>query len=691
MRKATFIILMLLWPMLTLKAQWEWRNPYPFGWNFSDVYFTDTLHGWLCGGGGRVYKTSDGGESWQELNTNISLNLAKIYFLTLQKGYTITDNGNLYQSLDGGSTWTSVDLGGKTVADVEFATLQKGFLCGPGPTLLETVNGGQTWEQVQLPPFYAGYELNDLYFRNETVGYTVGYCGLAYRTTNGGQSWTLLQNLPSLELFSVFFLTSTYGFISGEFGCVGVTSDAGENWDVFMASHTVSHIRFINSTTGFAISEGKLVKTEDGGHTWAEINNAPVSGLCLVKNHLHAAGPIGTILKSTDQGNTVSSYTYSATYNNLYEISFCDSLHGYVVGLDLAPYGPSTSEIIRTQNGGDHWELLTLLPSYTLYGVCFINPLIGFTYGYYNAFLRTNDGGYTWTELNTGINGNISQVYFTDEQTGYVLCRDSTSCIFKSTDAGLTWERFLYNSQIPWTGFPYRIQFIDSLTGFFLTQSSVYRTDDGGQTWIQSLISGEDILTNMHFLDKNLGYCVSSYGKVFKTTDGSSTWIFTSQLSNIGHTQGLQFTSPDTGYIVCDMGKILHTYDGGYTWSVALKGPYLFTDLLFLNNSTGFAIGLDGVIFKYTKTTPTSSEPISYHGHSVKVFPNPAREIIYLSLNAEEFPVKLSIYNTLGTLLTQITLESPERGLNLASYPSGLYYLKIETPRGLSSAAFLKN
>ena len=94
-------------------------------------------------------------------------------------------------------------------------------------------------------------------------------------------------------------------------------------------------------------------------------------------------------------------------------------------------------------------------------------------------------------------------------------------------------------------------------------------------------------------------------GLIGRTSDGGTTWVFSSgMLSPVQQADGLKFEAlhffdARRGVAASDGGKIFVTSDGGENWGDvrAWSGAtdYLF-DLEFLNDRTGWAIGLAGVL-----------------------------------------------------------------------------------------------
>ncbi|MBW2539775.1 MAG: hypothetical protein JRE27_09240, partial [Deltaproteobacteria bacterium] len=76
---------------------------------FASIYdsdFIDRSTGWICGKGGIMYRTNDGGITWQEQQTHTYESLYGISFVDKDTGWAVGQMGTIVSTRDGGETWT---------------------------------------------------------------------------------------------------------------------------------------------------------------------------------------------------------------------------------------------------------------------------------------------------------------------------------------------------------------------------------------------------------------------------------------------------------------------------------------------------------------------------------------------------------------------------------------------------------
>ena len=178
---------------------------------------------------------------------------------------------------------------------------------------------------------------------------------------------------------------------------------------------------------------------------------------------------------------------------------------------------------VKTTNGGTTWTGTVCSIPYrqtnsTLYDAHFFNMNTGIAAGYYRVF-RTTDAGASWDTCNgLGATYTYYKLSFINSNTGFVT--GSSGRVYKTTNAGVDWTALTAAG----TGTKYSCYFIDANTGFVGESSAdIWRTTNGGANWTELLYSGGSIY-DIEFINANTGFACGSSTTLLKTTNAGATW-----------------------------------------------------------------------------------------------------------------------------------------------------------------------
>lgn len=574
MKKYTLVLIALILIMLNqavISQTWRHADKGSFP-GFNDIAFISPNTGFAVGLGGAIYKSTDAGITWEQKQSNTNVDLHSVYFLNESTGFVGASSRKYLKTLDGGETWTvdsvlTIPSADGNIYDIYFSDLNTGWimasasaLAGPG-WVLRTTNGGTNWE---LNLTVSNNRLYAMDFYQANIGIVVGRnVGVLYYTTDG-VNWNLSPT-PSLggfnytrsDIRSVKMVSPTIAYATGWGSLVGLqpsihlkTTDGGANWTYMTQSEAnrtydnMYGIYFKDELNGIAVggaSRGAIVvKTSDGGQNWVPVPapfGSTISGIDGIGDKIWIAGNSGLLATSDDLGST--------------------------------------------------WDLITRMPSASLYGFTFPSENIGYAAGFDGVFIKTTNGGANWKGgyLTVGFRTlNIQDIFFLNENIGFAA--HSYQMVSKTTNGGVTW-----NAIIPDTN------------AATVTSSAVF------------------------FVNENLGFVAgrvaSNVDVIYRTTDGGNSWSSqTNQLAR--NPQSVAFSNENKGIVVADGLKAIYTTNGGINWSQSqfLNIPTGWETanlrkVIFINENDAIAVG-DKIILKSRnggatfEYIPTNSQVMLY-------------------------------------------------------------------------------
>lgn len=336
--------------MKTINGGSTWTT-YNSGNGNTFCYFRDQMNGYSVGFAGFISKTVNAALTWTAYQVGgVSGYVRSVFFTSSTIGHaTGQGGGTMLKTTDGGINWTSQAIGPtQSLVSVYFPSPTTGYAVGVLGTIVKTTNGGGSWSDISagLPAIAASADFQSVWFTSNDTGYIVGktyvtpYMGLLY-TTNGGSSWTHIP-LPTGNYHhfrSVCFPSKNVGYITGETNPTMKTTDGGATWvELAAATSGGSALYFVNDTLGFqayAWTDGKISRTINGGVSWT--NQQPTSkGLLSIRffdeSYGTAAGVSGTILNTSNGGNSWVQDPCYVTNQDLYGVSYSPSGDEYIVG-----------------------------------------------------------------------------------------------------------------------------------------------------------------------------------------------------------------------------------------------------------------------------------------------------------------------------------------------------------------------
>jgi photosystem II stability/assembly factor-like uncharacterized protein len=438
------------------------------------VTFVDNSTGYLCGDGGRVYKSVDGGTSWTSSASGIgAADLNGMSFSDAMSGVVVGDNGSVYTTVDGGKNWnqetvptsrnllktkkfpegiiavgeygtilTKENLGSwqsvvtrtdNDIRGVSGISMNSARVCGGGGFIRNNSNGRSNFFNFEINPMLAN--LVDIFHYDSNNGFAVSSLNYAViRTTNGGTNWILPTSA-----------TVAYNWVLKTPSSGGI----GNN----LCMHPTER------NTAYVVYGNKVYVSRDRGDSWTQIATISIG----TRAHSFYVTPLDTnvwlaAIESTPD-KVVRSTDYGATWSTILSYNF--SSYGQPLEMDqnipgtfyYAPDGSTTGFFKSTDNGASFTSVSNSNP---FTSPCDIIAMWDSSQVLYvgddgaDIFKSTNNG-VNWTMVKPGSSSEVPSMCNTvfDKSLCYATTW-SSSQVFRTVNYGTNWNTVSTNSGSGW-------------------------------------------------------------------------------------------------------------------------------------------------------------------------------------------------------------------------------------------------
>ena len=268
-----------------------------------------------------------------------------------------------------------------------------------------------------------------------------------------------------------------------------------------------------------------------------------------------AVGERGHVLVSRDQGRTWDQRQVP-THATLTAVYLHSDTLGWAVGHDAV--------ILRTRDGGETWDRVYFAPEEErpLLDVWFRDESHGFAIGAYGYFLATEDGGDSWTPMEIGATDEEEDEFYgggfdyhlnhlAKSDSGRLYIAAEAGTVYRSDDGGESWV------SLP---SPYEGSFFGSLTLdddallLFGLRGHLYRSGDAGETWTRLETSTTAMITDGIRLQDRTIVLAALSGTQRESNDGGLTFTLRQRDDRLGTVSILQ--TDDGGLILVGEGGV---------------------------------------------------------------------------------------------------------------------------------------
>ena len=563
-----------------------------------------------------IYKTTDGGDNWKFMGLAKSERIAKIvvdpknsntvYVAVLGHLWDANEDRGLYKTTDGGKTWQKIlyvdaDTGCSDVGidpqetNMVYAgtwqfrrypwTFQSG---GPGSGLYRSADGGKTWEKIKagMPEGNLGRVAVAVAPSRPSVVYAVieaKKSGL-YRSDDLGRTWTEVSTNSVIGMRPFYFGLiivdpKDYNRVYKPGLYLGVSKDGGKTWGptgLTAGVHSDHHALWINPVqpaTMYDGTDGGVYKSTDYGGSWSFLRNLPVGQFYHVSYDMNQPYNVFGGLQDNGAWMAPSEGESGVQNRDWRNIGFGDGFNAFADPVDNdAVYSEwQNGKVQRFYKKTGELKAISPYPKAgepkyrfnwntpALFGP---NPPHALYIGAQFLF-RSRDRGESWERISDDLTTNDPEKQRQEQSGGITIDNSSAEnhctiyaiseapgdadVIWVGTDdgnlqltrdGGKTWKNLIANV----AGVP-RNTLVSSIEASHHQPGTAYVTFDGHQT--------SDMKTY-----------------VYKTTDFGQTWtpIATDAIKGYAHVVREDPVKPDLLFVGTEFGLFL-TIDGGHQWA----------------------------------------------------------------------------------------------------------------------------
>lgn len=224
---------------------------------------------------GMIKRSTDGGTTWQQVQSPVSTDLVQVRFRDPMNGWIVGHDSVLLHTTDGGLTW-SVQLDGRTVLarlKAFYGERAERGIEGAADMLQEVefaMNTSAT-PDVLAAPFL------DVMFNDDKVGYVIGAFGMILRSTDDGATWDpWIEQTDNTRRMHLYGLDERDGvfYIAGEQGLLMRQDPQTQQFTTIETSYNGTYfgVRALpNLLLAYGL-RGNLYVSRDDGEQWQRID-----------------------------------------------------------------------------------------------------------------------------------------------------------------------------------------------------------------------------------------------------------------------------------------------------------------------------------------------------------------------------------------------------------------------------------
>jgi photosystem II stability/assembly factor-like uncharacterized protein len=666
--------------------------------------------------GNGIYKSTDGGETWNYLGLNQTGVVAKIavhptnsqVLFAATMGFLMRRDSNkgLYRSTDGGITWSSVlyvdmETGVMDVVihpsnpQILYATTMRRIrtnrespVSGNTTGLYKSIDGGTTWGELTngLPPkpwCKVNVELHPTQPNTvlaSIVNQRLQLEGI-FKSTNSGTSWQALNtedidtnalggfgwyfgevrinpfNVNQMFLQGVDLWESTNNGVNWEYGA--------PQWFQYVVHADKHDMHFFSANTYLLATDGGVYKTTDAGTTWIKLSNFPITQFYHVNVSPWEPGIYfgGAQDQGTSKGNVAQLDSWERVlggdgfrmeFSNTDEnIMWASTQNGRIYYSTQFGFNFSSATDGVAESDRKNWDSPYLLSKHNR------NAFLGTQYvykadDYSMPFFQAISPDLTDGNIFGASFHTISALKQHEVTSKNVYAGTSDGNVWRSKNEGGTWENI--TGTLP-------DRYVTSFATSFLNSNTLYVTHSGYRS--------DDNMAHIH-----------------RSTDNGTTWeSIAGNLPSFAINDVLSFSKNDSILAVATDGGVYITTDAGTSWSRVGRNMPVFPVFDLAYDSINYKI-VAGTFARSMMSYDVSSlfkknpDPSGLTEKRVsmglKIFPNPTVDELTISLpKIQNGYERFAVVNAKGQRLHAMDSPQETNRVQVSGWDDGMYFVLI--------------
>jgi len=665
-----------------------------------------------------VLKSTDGGQTWIDVNIGISYFQDSFYYGFYDRNDTLImlNSRHMYYSTDEAATWVMAN-GADYLSPRDIIELNSNlYISTMSDGIYKSTDGGVNWNKLNSFP---GIELCRL-DTNSTVMLATADT-LLYKSYDEGNTWEVINmgvfktNFGALATVGsrIFIQTINFGiYYSDDMGLTWERKNHGMSSDYYFNSLIIDDNEiYASNSTGFYYSDNNGDYWESKLNDFMYFYYTENLRINNEKQYCISAG----FMRSDDYGNS-----WVTKNSNIDSLNY---LWGYELIRDTIFALFENNGVCFSNNYGESWEKRNNgLPNVEIKALAICSDTIVVSPEGHGFYMST-DYGLNWHSINNGFPDTAAYIY-------YGVLNSNDSCIYISYDD--TMYSYAINGNYTWeeTSFPYHFtsKVKDSIIFINKFNEGIYISKDYGNTWRE--YSNGIPYTSSNYLD--IGYFETNGTDFFMATSENGVYMLVDSVWSPINNNLLNITLPNTHptniYLNGDTLYVAYYYQGyykrsieniqfnkyegnvysdinnngikdagevgipniiirainnnAYTTTDALGNYSIYTqsdDTIIVNDYTSYQ---DVIPENYIVTSSSSNLDFGIFGplninnnysSDVSIYPNPTKGII--TIEGEDIQ-QIIIYDIQGKIVLNKQKQSNIIITDISNYSKGIYFIK---------------